>query len=114
LKYDGTTRLHIDTGMDATRRRIPDEPTAAERADIARRITLLPLMRRDRPGVLDWPGIAERLAEELAALSARLAGDPQASAADHERLDRAAVVLRDYRAVRAADDEQQTPYGRRS
>ena len=91
--------------MDAERRRIRDEPPAAERAEIARSIGLLPLMRRDQPGVLDWPGIAGRLAEELAAMAARLSDDPRATAADLERIDRASVVLRDYQTARASDAE---------
>jgi hypothetical protein len=91
--------------MDATKKRSPDEPPAAERADISRRIRLLPLCRRDQPGVIDWPRIAGRLAEELATISQRLADDPHASAGDHERVGRATTAIRDYQTARAADHD---------
>jgi hypothetical protein len=83
--------------MDGIRRRIRDNPTAAERAAIQRRIKLLPLMQRDQPGVLDWPTLARRLADELSAMAARLADDPQATTADIERLERARAVVGDFK-----------------
>jgi hypothetical protein len=82
--------------MDGTRQRLRDNPPAAERAAIERRIKLLPLMQRDAPGVLDWPTLARRLADELAAMAARLADDPHATESDIERLERARAVVRDY------------------
>ena len=75
------------------------EPTSAEVAEIKRRIRLTPLCRRDRPGELDWPTLARRLAEELSLLAARLADDPRATESDIERLERARAVVRDYRTV---------------
>ena len=85
--------------MDGTRRRIRDNPTASERAAIEHRIALLPLMQRDQPGVLDWPTLARRLADELSALAARMADDPHATPADHERVQRARAVVADFKAA---------------
>ena len=85
--------------MDGKRRRPADNPTAAERAQIDRDIRLLPLCRRDAPGVLDWPALAGRLAAELAELAARLEHDPTATEADRERVQRARAVVRDYETV---------------
>lgn len=97
--------LTFNTGMDATMpRRIPDNPTAAERQKIAQRIRTLPLMRRDALGVLDWPGLAARLAEELAATSQRLAAARDLTDADAERIARAEIVLRDYQTAATAGD----------
>jgi len=87
-------------------RRHPDDPTAAERAQIARRTKLLPLCRRDMPGVLDWPSLASRLADELAELAARLADDPHATAADLERVERARAVVRDYQTAAQTEIDQ--------
>lgn len=84
-------------------RRIGDNPGAEERRDIRRRIRLLPLMRRDIPGVLDWPALAGRLAAELAATSQRLAAARDLTDADAERIARASVVLRDFRTAAAAE-----------
>lgn len=83
--------------------RTPDEPTPAERLKIERHIRLLPLMRRDAPGLLDWPAIAARLAEELTTLAGRLAGAGDLTDADAERIDRASIVLRDYQLAVAAE-----------
>ena len=90
--------------MDATRRRTPNNPTAAERVQIERRIRLLPLMDRTAPGTLDWPTLAGRLAEELGCIAARLADVPGASDADREHVERARIVLRDYRTARGEAD----------
>jgi hypothetical protein len=76
--------------------RLRDNPPAAERAAIERRKRLVHLGYRDAPGVLDWPTLARRLADELSAMAARLADDPQATTADLERLERARAVVRDY------------------
>ena len=76
--------------------RLRDNPPAAERRAIERRIKLLPLMLRDAPGTLDWPTLARRLADELSAMAARLADDPQATTADIERLERARAVVADF------------------
>lgn len=86
-----------------TRRRIPDNPTAADRKEVARRIRLLPLMRRDAPGVLDWPTLAGRLAEELNATTSRLSAARGLTEADAERIARAEIVLRDFRTAAAAE-----------
>lgn len=74
-----------------------NNPPAAERRAIERRIRLLPLMQRDCPGTLDWPTLARRLADELSLLAARLADDPRATESDIERLERARAVVADYR-----------------
>jgi hypothetical protein len=101
--------LTFNTGMEAANvkpistRRIGDNPGAEERRDIRRRIRLLPLMRRDTPGVLDWPALAARLAEELDATSQRLAAARDLTDADAERIARASVVLRDYQTAAAAE-----------
>ena len=76
--------------------RLRDEPSAAEREQIDRRKRLVHLGYRDAPGVLDWPTLARRLADELSAMAARMADDPTATAADHERIERARAVVRDY------------------
>lgn len=88
----------------STRRRIADNPPAAERQEIEQRIALLPLMRRDSPGVLDWPTLAGRLAEQLAAATQRLQAARGLTDADRERIARAQIVLRDYRTLAGADD----------
>lgn len=82
--------------MDGKRRRPPENPTTDERAQIARDIAMLPLCRRDAPGVLDWPKLARRLAGELAELAARLEHDPAATEADRERVLRARAVVADF------------------
>lgn len=86
------------------RRRIPDNPTAADRKEVAWRIRLLPLMRRDQPGVLDWPTLAQRLADELTAITARLSAARGLTDADAERIARAEIVLRDFQTAAAAGD----------
>ena len=82
--------------------RLRDEPSAAERAAIERRKRLVHLGYRDAPGVLDWPTLARRLADELSAMAARLADDPTATESDIERLQRARAVVADFK---AADNE---------
>jgi len=72
------------------------QPTSAERAEINRRIRLTPLCRRDQPGELDWPTLARRLAGELSELAMRMEGDPAATAADRERVERARAVVKNY------------------
>ena len=79
-----------------TPRRLRENPPPAERREISRRIRLAPLCRRDAPGVLDWPTLARRLADELSAMADRMADDPRATDADRERLARARAVVRDY------------------
>lgn len=83
-----------------------NDPPPEVRRDIERRIRLLPLMRRDQPGVLDWPALAARLAEELAAVAAGLAAGRDLTEADAERVARAEVVLRDYRKAATAEEWQ--------
>jgi hypothetical protein len=56
-------------------------------------------MRRDAPGVFDWPAIANRLADELTAIVSRVADLPGRTAADEERIERAAAALRDFQAA---------------
>ena len=77
--------------------RLRDEPSAAEREQIDRRKRLVHLGYRDQPGVLDWPTLARRLADELSAMAARMADDPRASESDRERLERARAVVADFR-----------------
>ena len=79
--------------------RLRDEPSAAEREQIDRRKRLVHLGYRDAPGVLDWPTLARRLAGELSELAARLSGDPHATPADHERVQRARAVVADFKAA---------------
>lgn len=86
-----------------TRRRIADNPPVAERREIEQRIRLLPLMRRDAPGVLDWPTLAGRLAEELGAMTSRVSAARGLTEADAERIARAEIVLRDFRTAAAAE-----------
>ncbi len=54
---------------------------------------------------LDWRHVAEILHEQLDALAMRLAGAPGTTEADAERLARAAVALRQYRAACTEHDE---------
>ena len=82
--------------------RTPDEPTPAERLKIERHIELLPLMRRDAPGLLDWPAIAARLAEQLDATTKRMPAGSMTDA-DAEQIQRAHLVLRDYQRAVAAE-----------
>lgn len=91
--------------MDGTRRRIGDNPTAAERAAIERRKRLVRLGYCDAPGTLDWPSLARRLAGELSELAARLADDPHATPSDHERVERARAVVADFRAADMDGDQ---------
>ena len=77
--------------------RLREEPSAAEREQIDRRKRLVHLGYRDAPGVLDWPMLARRLADELSAMAARMADDPRASESDRERLERARAVVADFR-----------------
>ena len=77
--------------------RLREEPSAAEREQIDRRKRLVHLGYRDAPGVLDWPTLARRLADELSAMAARMADDPRASESDRERLERARAVVADFR-----------------
>lgn len=86
-----------------SRRRSPDNPTAAERCQIERRIRLLPLMQRNVAGAIDWPTLAGRLAEELAAITQRLGAARGLTDADRERVARAEVVLRDYQMAADGD-----------
>jgi hypothetical protein len=99
-----------DGGIDqpgrtgASKRRNNQLPSKAEQEQLANRIHLQRLMRRDAPGVFDWPAIANRLADELTAIVARVADLPGRTAADDERIERAAAALRDFQA--ASMDEQ--------
>jgi hypothetical protein len=95
------TGTEADVGRPRKQRRSPDEPSDEERRAIEYRIRLLPLMRRDAPGVLDWAGMAGRLAAELRMLARRLGDDQGATDADRERIERAEVVLRDYQTAAA-------------
>lgn len=63
----------------------------------------MPLMRRDAPGVFDWPAIAGRLAEELTATTRRLAATAPVSEQDGEQIARAEVVLLDYQRAAATE-----------
>ena len=48
------------------------------------------------PTPIPWRYVADRLAEELAALVRRFDGDPNLTDADQDRLARAAVALREH------------------
>ena len=99
-----------DPAMEGRRRRSdPNEPPAEARAEIERNIAMARLWRRDSPGLLGWPMLAGRLAEELRDLAARLADHPEATAADLERCQRARVVMDDYAAASEAErDDHRT------
>lgn len=59
----------------------------------------------DGPADLNWRHVAELLAGELDTLALRLAGAPGITDADEERVARATVALRQYRAaVKETDD----------
>lgn len=59
----------------------------------------------DGPTAIDWRQVAARMAGELDALSQRLAGAPGTTSADEERVARAGLVLREYRAACAELDD---------
>ncbi len=84
--------------------RLRNEPSAAEREQIDRRKRLVHLGYRDAPGVLNWPSLARRLADELSAMAARLADDPTATESDIERLERARAVVADFKAADSDGD----------
>jgi hypothetical protein len=56
------------------------------------------------PTPIPWRYVADRLAEELAALVRRFDGDPNLTEADHDRLARAAVALHEHQL--ASDEER--------
>lgn len=80
-------------------------PTLAERIEITKRISMQRLMCRGAPGLLDWRGLASRLADELAAMKARLSALPSLTPADQERLERADGVLRDFEVASSSEAE---------
>jgi len=53
---------------------------------------------------VDWRQVSDLLADEVESLGKRLASSPGLTEADDERLARAAVALRQYRAARVDDD----------
>ena len=59
----------------------------------------------DGPAELDWRHVAGVLAEQLDALARRMAGAPGNSQADEERIARAAVALKQFRAACAETDD---------
>lgn len=59
----------------------------------------------DGPADLDWRQVAGVLAEQLDAMAMRLAGAPGTTPADEERVARAAVALKQYRAACAEFDD---------
>jgi hypothetical protein len=61
----------------------------------------------DGPLAVNWRQACARMAEELEALSRRLDGSPGNSRADEERIARAALVLREYRAACAELDNDE-------
>ena len=63
---------------------------------IGEAIRLHRLIGDDTPLAVDWRYVADRLAEELAAIAKRFDGDPHLTEADHDRLARAAVALREH------------------
>ncbi len=102
---EGENRQPPATKPAASRRR-RGVPSAAERIEIANRIRMQRLMCRGAPGLLDWRGLASRLADELAAMKARLSALPSLTAADAERLERADGVLRDFEVASSSEVEQ--------
>lgn len=54
---------------------------------------------------LDWRYVAAVLAEQVDYLAMRLSGSPGTSPADEERIARAAVALKQYRAACAEHDD---------
>lgn len=56
------------------------------------------------PTPIPWRYVADRLAEELAALVRRFDGDPNLTEADQDRLARAVVALREFQL--AADESR--------
>ena len=71
---------------------------------IGEAIRLHRLIGDDTPLVIDWKYVADRLAEELAALVKRFDGDPNMTEADLDRLARAAVALHEHQL--ASDEER--------
>jgi hypothetical protein len=63
------------------------------------------LVGDDGPADLNWRQVSEILAEQLDALAARLADAPDNTDADDERVARAAVALRQYRAACTETDD---------
>ena len=76
---------------------------------IGEAIRLHRLIGDDTPLVIDWKYVADRLAEELAAIVRRFDGDPTLTEADQDRLARAAVALREHQlaAEELRDDEDE-------
>jgi hypothetical protein len=63
------------------------------------------LVGGDEPTDLNWRQMAELLADELASLAMRLSGSPGATDADEERVARAALALKQFRAACAETDD---------
>jgi hypothetical protein len=59
----------------------------------------------DGPADLNWRRVAGVLAEQLDALALRMTGAPGNTAADEERIARAAVALKQFRAACAETDD---------
>lgn len=69
------------------------------------RIRIHHLAGTDGPVAFDWRDVADILAVELDALAVRMSDLPDATAADDERVARAAGALRQYRLARAESDQ---------
>jgi len=66
------------------------------------------------PTPIPWRYVADRLAEELAALVKRFDGDPNLTEADQDRLARAAVALHEHELARDEErDEDDDDHGAR-
>lgn len=63
------------------------------------------LVGDDGPTDLNWRQVAELLADELDAIALRLSGDPNRTEADEERVARAIVAIRQFRAACAEADQ---------
>lgn len=63
------------------------------------------LVGDDKPVDLNWRQVAELLADELDALAMRLSSIPDKSEADEERVARAVVAIRQFRAACAETDD---------
>lgn len=63
------------------------------------------LVGDDKPVDLNWRQVAALLADELDALAMRLSSIPDKSEADEERVARAVVAIRQFRAACAETDD---------
>jgi hypothetical protein len=94
------------TASAPLRRRKPGPPSTKRTSGATcSHARVQPLNRDDGPADLNWRQVSEILAEQLDALAARLADAPDNTDADDERVARAAVALRQYRAACTETDD---------